>query len=188
MNINNRYRTIAGFSIILILITSAWFSKDLFISTFIVPLILGAIQFVNIINSVPRIIWWIFVIIISFSLVLIKPAMPTLNFMRRKEREGDIRLFELDNLIRGSLGSSKYTGQELSFLLINLHLHNTGEEEVNIREVESLIKKNILPEELQNFARTFYYEGRSIKNRNMQRSTLEEAVQYLNNTIKGDRN
>jgi len=184
----NRYRTIAGFSIILIMITSAWFGKNIFLSTFIAPLILGAFQFINLINSVPQIIWWIFVIIVSCSLIIIKTAMPTLDFKGRKEKEDEVRLFELDKLIKDSLGSSKYTGQQLSFLLINLHLRNIGEEEIPIGEVENLIKKKTLPEELQNFAGSFYYEGRNRRKLKVQRSALERAVHYLNNTIKGDRN
>ena len=61
-------KNLIGFILLLSALLLAWFIRDLLISIFIVPLILGLVQLGRIINTVPQIVWWIFLTLSALSL------------------------------------------------------------------------------------------------------------------------
>lgn len=183
----NMIKTIIGFAIIFFILFLAWFIRDLVVSTFIFPIILGTVQLAKIINSFPQIVWWILLILISCSLFIVNIKLPSILIFRKKE---DIsvksRIDVLNNMINDSLNLSRYSGQQLSLLLMNLHLKNMGEKEINSHKLEDLVKMEKVPEELSPFIKVYYKNTIPHRNSAVQRLSLEKAVNFLDRTEKGD--
>lgn len=168
-------RTIIGFSLLCAALILAWFLKDLFISVFIIPVILGIYQMARLINSVPQIVWWIVLSLSSLAVIITNLKLPPWGWKNRKKIFLDRgRLGILESLVNESLNSSTYSGQQLSLLIINMDLKNRGQKEINIHKLDNYITSDSVPEEIRNFVRT------------QTRTTLEIAISYLNRTITGE--
>lgn len=180
-------RIVIGFSIILFALILSWFVRDLIIGTFIIPVFMGILQLGRIINSAPQTVWWILLVLFCFSLFFTGVTLPYIGLSERdKKYSPGGRLDNLENLIKASAGQGSYSGRQLSLLLVNLHLKNQGKNAINAHNLENLLRKNKLPAEIEDFVRIHFEEKRKDSNKKTVRLSLEEAIIYLNRTIKGD--
>lgn len=180
-------KTAIGFILILVILLMAWLLRNLIISTIFLPLLLGAMQFARLINSIPQFVWWIFICIFSLSLFFVNMKFPEID--RGKKRSIKIdrsRLDILDSLINETVHSSTYSGQKLSLLLINLYLKSKSLEETNIHGMDKYLNDETFPDAIKNFVLCRHRGQGQQRSPQEIRQSLENAVNYLNRTIPGD--
>jgi hypothetical protein len=180
-------KTIIGFSLLLSSLILAWIIRDLMISTLIIPVILGLVQLGRIINTVPQIVWWIFLTLSAFSLLFINIKLPEIRILGRKKMDINRgRMDTLNSLINETLNSSTYSGRQLSLLLVNFYLKDQGSEEITIHKLEDSLSSEKIPDDIKDFIKTQYRMRGKQTDSTVIKLNLEKAVKYLSSTIIGD--
>ncbi|NPE31514.1 hypothetical protein HNV12_26865 [Methanococcoides sp. SA1] len=177
-------KTVFGFALLISILLLSWLLKDLMISTVLLPMLLGAVQFGRLMNSIPQFVWWIFLCVFSLSLFFVNLKFPDIPHLNKKTIEiGRGRLSRLESLINETMKSSSYSGQQLSLTILNLYLKNKGREVTNIHGMDKYLKDESLPDEIKDFV--LIQQSRKT-NPQAVRLSLEKAVSYLNTIIIGD--
>ena len=162
--------------------------RDVVITAFIIPVILGAVQLGRIINTIPQVFWWVVVILFSLSLFFINLSLPSINIISTKKQVIKAgRIDHLSGLIKETRHGSQYSGQSLSLILVNLYLKDCGEPEINIHKLEDVIHRDDFPREISDFVKIQFDSSRRRKNSPAIGIALERAVDFLSNNITGER-
>lgn len=178
----NRIAPVIFLSAIIILLL---IFRNFLIAGFVIPVLLGAVKLVQILDGLPRLFWWTLVIILSLSLFMVKmpPRQRTERFGKKIGSRG--RLDYMENLIRESDRGSSYSGRQLALVLINIHRRNRGIPPIAFREVEDELSKGALPESIESFVRLQFAGQKKNKKDGVSRKALERAVEYLKDTAGG---
>ena len=166
--------TIIGFIILLFTLIIAWFTRDLMISTFVLPVILGLVQLGRLLNTIPQIVWWIFLTISAISLFFVNISLPEIKIRGRKKVEVNSgRIDSLNSLIKETINSSTYSGQQLSLLLVNMYLQDRGSDEISIHKLEEYVSREPIPDELKAFVESQFGDNSRQTNSAVIKMTLE---------------
>lgn len=173
-------RVVTGFVFLLLSLVLAWFLREPLMQGLLIPMLFGALKVGQLINTVPQLVWWILLIILSFTLFFTKINLPSVRFLKRKavfSPRG--RMDVIESLIKESDKGSTYSGQQLALLLINLYLKRNNREEISIHKIQSELDKGNLPPELAEYAASQFKTARRRKENMAGRLSLEKAVRYL---------
>ncbi|MBB6480127.1 hypothetical protein [Spirochaeta isovalerica] len=172
-------KTLIGFTLLTAALVLAWFSRDHLTAVIVIPFILGLYKLGLLIDTLPQLLWWIFTVIISFSLLFTTVRLPGLQLIRTKKRKyPGGKLDMLDGLIKETEKGSSWSGQQLALLLINIYRRSEGLPEINIHKLKQQYDGKEIPDELKPFLRS-QFDGMKVKSNTATRLSLEKAVKYL---------
>lgn len=179
-------KVIIGFVLLLAALFLAWFTRDLLVAGLFIPVILGAVRLFQLIDTVPQVVWWIVLVIVSCTLFFTNASIPEIRLIKRKRKNYPSgRLEIISNLIDETAKGSTWSGQQLALLIVNLYRKNEGLDEITIHALPDHMDDEDLPREIRTFICMQYETGKK-KTESAIRLSMERAVRSMKGEKKDD--
>ncbi len=176
---------LAGFVILIATIIFALINAGEILGRVILPLALGVIQLLRILNSVPQTFWWTSGGLVAVGFLAASLRISNLRSGRRSYSEGRrARTAALEELMGDS--QSEFSRKKIAHILINLYLANRGEDEINIHQCDAWIAGPSAPRELQHFYGEFVGNTTAGRDEAGIRYALEEPLAFIRSCIEGE--